>query len=526
MNPPITPNAPPSPDSPTSTMSTVAAGTAVPGRAFSRNGAPLKRPFTYGQLSPPPPQLRHDPYVVSQTHSPINAQDRHRDYGQAVVSPVAKRRRFNGDNVYIPPHPEPGPNTPYPYTGRRPSLPPPEAIYPRSSIPMGPPSTARAVPLTANRPSTSHDPSLTLPPLQTPGVSGHSGRQQPAKAGGSGSDGVDKAIGQMHVLNKIKLLSRVAPPLPSPGLPSSSQEDVVRGAVLAVDGHDTGDVDHLATYLTEFLSKDGAFLVRRFNGPGLLHRQPEGAVAKPHDTTIQYLKAISEWHTVSSELESFICPPSSPSSSPTPDAKPNSSTTNQSSSNKEPGKERETGSISPKTVFPNASQPNTILQPPPPTSSSTLHQPFRRPIAILPHYQLSAVESAAQAIPIVDAYAPVEHWQWAAALWRGCVGPNITVVVRDCDEAEILQWGGGMPVEVRLGAGGSGGGSVVTTVPGNASRPGGGGSSNRAGMVGATGEARAVVVRKLKGDKLTEGGMAGEKALRRVAFEIVEFLRR
>lgn len=52
------------------------------------------------------------------------------------------------------------------------------------------------------------------------------------------------------------------------------------------------------------------------------------------------------------------------------------------------------------------------------------------PIALVPHYQLSTVDASAIAMPIIDSYAPLAHWQWLATLWRGCVGPDVSVVIK------------------------------------------------------------------------------------------------
>jgi hypothetical protein len=52
------------------------------------------------------------------------------------------------------------------------------------------------------------------------------------------------------------------------------------------------------------------------------------------------------------------------------------------------------------------------------------------PIALVPHYQLTTVDSAAITLPINDSYSPLAHWQWLATLWRGCVGPDVTIVIQ------------------------------------------------------------------------------------------------
>ncbi|KAI9877733.1 MAG: hypothetical protein M1823_007059, partial [Watsoniomyces obsoletus] len=33
-------------------------------------------------------------------------------------------------------------------------------------------------------------------------------------------------------------------------------------------------------------------------------------------------------------------------------------------------------------------------------------------------------------MPIVDSYSPLAHWQWLATLWRGCIGPDVSVVIK------------------------------------------------------------------------------------------------
>ena len=57
----------------------------------------------------------------------------------------------------------------------------------------------------------------------------------------------------------------------------------------------------------------------------------------------------------------------------------------------------------------------------------------------------------ASLIPINDAYAPVDHWQWMATLWRGIVGPDITIFVKKVGNDtegrdELTRYGG---VEIR-----------------------------------------------------------------------------
>jgi HMG box factor len=110
------------------------------------------------------------------------------------------------------------------------------------------------------------------------------------------------------------------------------------------------------------------------------------------------------------------------------------------------------------------------------------------PIAIVPRYQLTTVDVAAVSMAITDSYSPNDHWRWLASLWRGCVGPDITIVLRGPGE----------------GADGSGENWD---------------SLNTGVEVRLQGE-RTVVVR------LAKSGEIDEKALRRVGFEVEEYLRR
>ena len=112
------------------------------------------------------------------------------------------------------------------------------------------------------------------------------------------------------------------------------------------------------------------------------------------------------------------------------------------------------------------------------------------PVALVPRYQLTTADAHACATPINDAYAPLDHWQWMASLWRGCVGPDITVYVRECEKEELEKHGGsggGMPVENRLH------------------------------------DAKTLVVRKGLDSSTAQ---IEEKALRRIGFEVEECLRK
>lgn len=56
------------------------------------------------------------------------------------------------------------------------------------------------------------------------------------------------------------------------------------------------------------------------------------------------------------------------------------------------------------------------------------------PIALVPHFQLTTVDASSVSMPISDGFSPPAHWQWFATLWRGSVGPDVTIVIKSTDE--------------------------------------------------------------------------------------------
>ena len=236
-------------------------------------------------------------------------------------------------------------------------------------------------------------------------------------------------------INKIKLLAKISPPLATRSKPMDSWS---RGAVIAVDGHELTLVNDMLKFLGRLLTKEGKYAVRVFEGPEINGRSKVG---EARDPTVDYLNIISAWHRISDEIVQFISQPA------------------------KSRKASEDGSASPEL-------------------SPTPRNPI--PIALVPRYQLTTADLYACAIPINDAYAPLDHWQWMASLWRACVGPDVTVYIRECEKEEVDRYGGGSPVEVRLQ------------------------------------DARTLVVRRAIGSPRE----IDEKALKRVGFEVEDFLTR
>lgn len=549
MNPPMTPHTPGLQPS-----GGPAAGrrspSAISGAGTARRPQPLGHPNLHRQV----------PYAISSPSPPGSAMTRIRPFGEVFaggppsiseaeyrarmgsqpVSPDPKRRRYNGPGVAVP--------------GRDVHMTSPTGLYQhghqhspkRMSLPRPGDGTVHARYATQGyqqRPGyryvsmDSRDPSLTLAPLQRPSISSDSTASGPKRVGSVAS--AECQIMSIPAINKLRLLSKAAPPLPYPGT-SDTGTETTRGAILAIEGSEE-DVRQVSEWLAEFLkTQSKEFLVRAFLGPDIsavmVGAKSDEEVDMVGTQQQRYLKAISEWHWVSKEVVRYVTSMPEP---PTPQRQQPRSEKQKKEGQAEEREEREgeemdvdttpspsshpsssspsptsasvsvVSPVSPRTItqterlsLQNNNPPKTksdktpIPSPQPTTTDNPVStRPF--PIALLPRYQLSTVDTASLAMPITDSYAPTDHWQWAAALWRGCVGPDVTIVVQ----------------EAAVGASGSVGG--------------GGGGNGVSGVEVRLGEGdvRAVVVRK--GGSNGGGGSGIEPfLLRRVGFEIVEFLRK
>jgi len=123
------------------------------------------------------------------------------------------------------------------------------------------------------------------------------------------------------------------------------------------------------------------------------------------------------------------------------------------------------------------------------------------PVALVPHYQLTTVDASSVSLPITDSYSPLAHWQWLATLWRGCVGPDVTIVIKGTEPDHAIDRTSPHGVEVRL-------------------------LDYQAVVVRTT----VMTVQHLgiggDGSSTADDVETWEKAKRRVGFEVEEFLRR
>ncbi|KAL8730281.1 MAG: hypothetical protein Q9166_004164 [cf. Caloplaca sp. 2 TL-2023] len=381
------------------------------------------------------------------------------------LSPDAKRRRVMGGPYAGPPRLPNGPPTPYGFRRRRESLPRLDLMN-SPTFNMGPPPRP-------HHPVT-HQPesSLTLPPLQHASVSAESAQ---AKS-------VEAMVMSMSTLSKIRVLAKASPPLTrsstaSPGLQT-------RGLIIAIDGQDSAAVEQITEYLNTVLTP--AYAVKEFRPPTTVEESTEDASSDNVIDSLEYCHTnMAKYHSLSAELKAYITSPPLAVSSTTssPAVSPKSF----------PAKPRLAVHCTATPTSFVGTPSSTVAEPSSAAASSTDFGPSKRatvmslpPIALVPSYQLTQTDAFTSHVPIDDSWTPVEHWQWMASMWRGIVGPDITIAVKVIEDGAVDQQkrvrGAGEAVEVRLE------------------------------------DQRAVVVRLEKGEKVAEG------VLRRVGFEVGEYV--
>ena len=250
-----------------------------------------------------------------------------------------------------------------------------------------------------------------------PAISGEPGDGMPFSPTAPGDDSL-KAI---PTLNKLQAIAKICRPLPAPEVnPGASP----RGAIIAIEGDDAAAVKSLCDSLADTLKGE---LVEIIEGKdeveetlSLEERNPKsgGHVIRPDNMqdfsgaeftfsddylgeegvkTAKYLKYVADWRLYSNKMRRKVLPTRPHSDNPgahdsQPLAVTNPATTNQ--------------------------QVSTSSQ-----ASGKL------PILLLNRYILSRTDSAAASLP-QEGLTPLQHWQWAASIWKGCVGADMTILVK------------------------------------------------------------------------------------------------
>ncbi|KAI2942292.1 transcriptional regulator family: HMG [Aspergillus niger] len=275
------------------------------------------------------------------------------------------------------------------------------------------------------------DPSLKLTRLQT---AAHVSRTNTPTTPYSHGTSIEATVMTIPFLDKIKMLAKISPPL-TPAYHDGYS--VRRGVVIAVDGQDPVLVKTLIGFLNNTLRKDGRYHTRVFDGPEIQSRESYSDSEQKADAIAGYLNIIISWHRISSEIVSFVKP-------------------SWASSEPRSVEEESTSGVSPRTIIPKPAelQINSLEQSSNNNSMSTGPSgpgliTVSVPVALIPQYQLTTTDAFACSVQSRDSYAPLDHWEWMASLWRALVGPDVTVYIRECRKEELERHGAN-PVEIRL----------------------------------------------------------------------------
>ncbi|KAK4453711.1 repressor of filamentous growth 1 [Podospora aff. communis PSN243] len=293
------------------------------------------------------------------------------------------------------------------------------------------------------------DESLRLPPLQThlpnsptseasaigPGIAaystalppGHDYHSQREREREAHRRSVESMIMTIPYINKLQVLERISQPLPPPGTtgwimsPGAEPSGGPRGPIIAIEGSNARLLQMVAPIIEKALLASGECDVRTWLPPSPSPEHPNPttedvpmrnastttsrsasvtSLSTPNTTATftPYLQAMLDWHVRSSDMVRFV-----------------------------------TTLPAPQTTIPSSSDPSSSSAAPPPAPRKA---PL--PVALLPAgFSLTTSDRFACTTPIADSYAPVDHWQWMATLWRGIAGADLTVYARTATEEEL-----------------------------------------------------------------------------------------
>lgn len=469
-------------------------------------------------VRPPPPQQQQHPAVhhrhpsvgggpslASPAYPPLNARD-----GGPLAPPNA-HISVRAGSIGMAPPPRPG------SVAYRP--PPPVASARRDATAAAPSGGG-------------FDESLRLPPLQTPTTTTAQQQQQhhltaptagqpgsPASVGTAGTvsltqsqqrereqreldrdsqaRGVEAMIMSIPYINKIKVLDKIAPPPPLLG--------GGRGPIIAVEGAVPGLVRQVGRIVERALASSGECRVRVWSGSGSgsgEEREKEREKGGEQQVVggvgfADCLATIAEWHGRSAEIVKYIT--TSAASAATTETEQVRRESDVSMVSCSSGEEKKSNSNNANTGGGEATRSESVS-----TAASASQQQQQQkggqqqrglvPVALMADgFRLTISDRFACRVPITDAYAPVDHWQWMATLWRGIVGPDLVVYVRGAEEEEMTRL---QAVEMAVGA--ENVMKVRVVVP-----PGVG----------------------VAGGPAMDSVLVGEKVERRLGFEVVEWVR-
>jgi hypothetical protein len=217
--------------------------------------------------------------------------------------------------------------------------------------------------------------------------------------------------------NKLKVLAKISPPLPPAR--HDSQPTEARGALIAVEGPRRKLLEAVSAAVERALVTSGEVALKKWLDD---MAETAGDVAISEEEVSRrlgfpsYLNLMVRWHEKSKQIIQHLT--TRPLSHRDQDvARASKATAGEAS-------EAATESA-PGATLASMEKSGSII-----------------PVALIPGgFSLTASDKFASAVPIGDKYAPVDHWQWMATIWRGIVGPDLVLYVKPSAEEEVNRVG-------------------------------------------------------------------------------------
>lgn len=254
---------------------------------------------------------------------------------------------------------------------------------------------------------------------------------------------------------KLAILRKIAPP-------KALGKSAHRGPLIAIEGDNAEAVAKLAQWLSDTLRKDSELSVKLLDSPDVAQKGTRD------EAMIEYHMLVAHWLKKSKEIMSgleYNPTASSPdtakldkmdtsaTTTPTPasircevdenyndddieDADGKATPTKSSSST---NTNKQIDSAAPTAISSPAKKTNNITDimdvdddQSTPTKATPQHATqYLKPTTLLPLFSLHASNTFACRIPLLDTYAPSDHWSWNATQWRGVVGADLTIYLKD-----------------------------------------------------------------------------------------------
>ncbi|KAI1005016.1 hypothetical protein K3495_g3200 [Podosphaera aphanis] len=226
---------------------------------------------------------------------------------------------------------------------------------------------------------------------------------------------VKKVIMSIPFIKKIMILGTICPALGKNISRSPSYS--THGALIAVEGIDDSLREHVGTFITNYIKSHPFYTVKSWSVNDSLEltptfsreinmvsnptkyisqrdtRKSSQTIAQRQSIFTRCLSTICEWHEKSLQIKRYLY-----------------------------------------------TSPNLTFNEDDATEDSTESRVI--PIAVIPNgFSVAISDNLALRLPIEDHYTPVDHWHWIATLWRGIVGPNLTIFVTRVGPQEIATHG-------------------------------------------------------------------------------------